>query len=81
MFNASNNAPGLGSVMLASFNILMDRITRSRLAGDPPDVLMLPHVGHVPLLDFDRADELIQLGRDAVDRQMPELESALDYLA
>ena len=81
MFNASNNAPGLGSVMLASFNILMDRITRSRLAGDPPDVLMLPHVGHIPLLDFDRADELIQLGKDAVDRQMPELESALEYLA
>ena len=81
LFHASNNAPGVGSVMLASFNILMDRITRSRLAGDPPDVLMLPHVGHIPLLDFDRADELIQLGRDAVDRQLPELESALEYLA
>jgi len=81
LFHPSKNAPGLGSVMLASFNILMDRITRSRLAGDPPDVLMTPQAGHIPLLDFDRAEELIELGRNAVDQQMQELESALTYLA
>ena len=81
LFHASENTPGLGSVMLASFNILMDRITRSRLAGEPADVLMLPHVGHVPLLAFDRADELIRLGGEAVDRHMPEIEHAIEYLA
>ena len=81
LFHASENTPGLGSVMLASFNILMDRITRSRLAGEPADVLMLPHVGHVPLLAFDRADELIRLGGEAVDRHMPEIEHAMEYLA
>ena len=76
-----DNAPGVGSVMLASFNILMDRMTRSRLAGDPPDVMVLPKVGHVPLLDFDRADELINLGRDAADAAMPEIERAMEFLA
>lgn len=81
LFHANENTPGVGSVMLASFNILMDRITRSRLAGEPADVLMLPQVGHVPLLAFDRADELIQLGRDAVDQHMPQIESAIEYLA
>lgn len=81
LFHATGNAPGLGSVMLASFNILMDRATRSRLAGDPPDVLLTPEVGHIPLLDFDKADELIALGRAAVDHQRPQLESALEYLA
>ena len=81
LFQSNNNAPGLGSVMLASFNILMDRVTRSRLAGDPPDVLVLPRCGHIPLLDFDRADELIQLGREAIDRQMPKIESAIEYLS
>ena len=80
LFNANPNAPGVGSVMLASFNILMDRITRSRLAGDPPDVMITPHVGHIPLLDFDRADELIGHGRDAVDEALPQIESALKYL-
>ena len=76
-----DNAPGVGSVMLAAFNILMDRMTRSRLAGDPPDVMVMPKVGHVPLLDFDRADELIKLGRDAIDEAMPEIEQSLEFLA
>ncbi|MEO1136386.1 MAG: patatin-like phospholipase family protein [Pseudomonadota bacterium] len=79
LFNAGS-APGVGSVMLASFNILMDRITRSRLAGDPPDVLITPQVGHIPLLDFDQADELIKRGRLAIDNAMPQIESAMEHL-
>ncbi len=78
---SADNAPGVGSVMLASFNILMDRITRSRLAGEPPDVMLTPKVGHIPLLDFDRADELIKLGREAADNAMPEIERAMKFLA
>ncbi|GAB4528897.1 MAG: patatin-like phospholipase family protein [Amphiplicatus sp.] len=81
LFRASGPAPGLGTVMLASFNIVMDRITRSRLAGDPPDVLVTPAVGHVGLLEFDRAGELIALGRRAVDDQADVISSALDLLA
>lgn len=81
LFRPSENAPGVGSVMLASFNILMDRITRSRLAGDPPDVLITPKVGHVPLLDFDKADDLIRHGREAVDECMPSIEKAIEHLA
>jgi len=59
----------------------MDRVTRSRLAGDPADILVMPEIGHIPLLDFDRADELIQLGRDSVDAQRETIENALTYLA
>lgn len=80
LFQGSASAPGVGSVMLASFNILMDRITRSRLAGDPPDVLITPQVGHISLLEFDKAAELIALGRQAVDDMRPQIESALEYL-
>lgn len=81
LFNASGPTPGLGSVMLASFNIVMDRVTRSRLAGDPPDVMITPQAGHVALLDFDKAEELIALGRDAVDEEWPRIERALKFLA
>lgn len=80
LFQGSASAPGVGSVMLASFNILMDRITRSRLAGEPPDVLLTPQVGHISLLEFDKAAELIALGRQAVDDMRPQIESALEYL-
>jgi NTE family protein len=80
LFHPSDNAPGVGTVMLAGFNILMDRVTRSRLAGDPPDVQVMPQAGHIGLLDFDRAEELIQLGREAVDYSMPRIEKTVEVL-
>lgn len=81
LFAPTGPAPGLGTVMLASFNIVMDRITRARLAGDPPDVLVTPQVGHISLLDFDRAEELIALGREAVDYSAPRIARAIEFLA
>lgn len=78
IFRQQDTGPGLGSAMVASFNIVMDRITRSRLAGDPPDVQIMPQAGHIGLFDFDRADELIQLGREAVDYSLPRIETALN---
>lgn len=54
-----------------------DIIAGSRLAGEPPDVSINPRVGHVGLLDFHRADELIELGEAAVERAMPEIHDAI----
>lgn len=80
LFGTGDKTPGLSEVMLASLNIVMDRLTRSRLAGDPPDVSILPQIGHIALLDFDKADELIKLGEEAVDHQMSHIEQALTIL-
>lgn len=80
LFHASENAPGVGTVMMAAFNILMDRVTRSRLAGDPPDVQITPQAGHVGLLEFDRAEELIQLGREAVDYSVARIDRTMETL-
>ena len=57
----------------------MDSLYR-RLAGDPPDVTIAPRVGHIGLLDFDCAEELIKCGEDAVERSMPFLQDALAIL-
>ena len=58
-FGGSPDKPGLTGVMMESFNIIQDRITRSRLAGDPPDVMIAPRLGHIGLFDFHRG----QIGR------------------
>jgi NTE family protein len=50
------------------------------LAGDPPDVTIAPRVGHIGLLDFDCAEELIEQGEAAVERSMPFLQDALTIL-
>ncbi|MEO1152074.1 MAG: patatin-like phospholipase family protein [Pseudomonadota bacterium] len=73
--------PGLGEVMFSSFNILMDRTTRSRLAADPADVLITPDVSHVPLIAFEEADALIALGRKSVDDSLEAIEQAIEMLA
>ncbi len=72
---------GLFSVMLASLNIIQDRLARSRLAGDPPDVQIEPRIGHIGLLEFDRATECIEEGVAAVERALPTLKDALAVLS
>jgi NTE family protein len=69
--------PSTFNVMVTSLNIIQDRIARSRLAGEPPDVTINPRIGHIGLLEFDRADELIRAGEQAVERAMPEIQDAI----
>lgn len=70
--------PGLLNVLASSINIMQDRITRSRMAGDPPDVMLKPRLAHLGLLEFDRAAEAIEEGRACVKRMLPTLRSVLD---
>ncbi len=68
-----DGAPGIANAMMDAFNIAQSRISRSRLAGDPPDVLITARLGKIGLFDFHRADELIAAGRDAARRAMPSI--------
>jgi NTE family protein len=81
LFGRENSGPSLFGVMVQSLNIMQDRITRSRLAGEPPDVAINPRVGHVGMLEFHRAAELIDEGRAATERMLPELRDAIALYA
>ncbi len=70
---AAADAPGMFDVMADSLTIMQERITRSRMAGDPPDLRLAPRVAHIGLLEFDRADEAITEGRASVRRMLPAL--------
>jgi len=70
-------SPGMASVMIDAFNIVQDRIARSRMAGDPPDITVSPRLGKLGLFEFHRADEAIALGREATLRAMPEIMETL----
>jgi NTE family protein len=71
--NGEPVAPGLMTSMVNAFDILQDRIMRSRLAGDPPDALVQVRVGKVGMFEFHRADELIALGREAIRKAAAEI--------
>jgi len=71
--------PGMLDVLASSVNITQDRITRSRMAGDPPDILIEPHLAHIGLLEFHRAEEAIAEGRDCIKRMQPAIEYTMKY--
>jgi NTE family protein len=62
----TQKAPSMFDVVASSINIMQTRITRSRLAGEPPDVLITPRLAHLGLMEFHRAPIAIEEGRRAV---------------
>jgi len=76
----AGKGPKLGSVMMGTLNIVMDRISRSRLAGDPPDVFIAPRIGHIGMLEFAKADELIERGYRAMQHEIPLIHSVIETL-
>ncbi len=81
IFGRTNGAPGMSAVMMDAINITQDRIARSRLAGDPPDITIGPKLGSIGLFDFHRACEAIELGARAADKHVEEIRIAVRALA
>jgi NTE family protein len=73
VFGRTDNGPGISRVMMEAFNIVQDRIARSRLAGDPPDVIIQPRLPTFGLFDFHRADALIECGVAATRREIEDI--------
>ena len=67
---AGDARPGFSTVMIEAFNIMQDRLTRMRLAGDPPDVHITPHIGHIGWLEFHRGAEAIAVGKAAAEKAL-----------
>ncbi len=67
--------PGIFDVIVGSIDIMQDRLTRSRMAGEPPDIHIKPRLSHIGLMNFDASAETISEGREATLRQREELES------
>ncbi|MBV1869883.1 MAG: patatin-like phospholipase RssA [Gammaproteobacteria bacterium] len=70
----SRAPPSLIETMAASINITQDHITRSRMAGNPPDIMLCPRLSQIGLLEIDRGDEAITEGKRCVERLLPEIE-------
>jgi NTE family protein len=74
-------APGAARVMFDAFNITQDRISRARLASDPPDVMVTPRLAEMGLFEFHRAAEGIALGREAARAALPEIRRIIEGAA
>ena len=67
--------------MVEAFQVMQDRITRSRLAGDPPDVMISPRLGRINLFDFHRAKDIIASGAEATEKAMESIAEAIAALS
>jgi NTE family protein len=74
--NDEEPKPGLIYAISSAVNIFEDRITRSRLVGDPADVILSPKVGDIGILEFQRAHEAIEKGREAVQDALHDIRRA-----
>ncbi|MEN8723226.1 MAG: patatin-like phospholipase family protein [Alphaproteobacteria bacterium] len=81
LFGSDEDKPGMGTVLVASFNIMQDRLARNRLAGDPADVNIAPRIAHIGLSEFDKAEDAIARGREAVAPALPYIREALRVLS
>jgi len=69
----STDMPSMLDVLATSLNIMQVRITRSRLAGEPADVMIRPHLADIAMMDFHRAAAAIAEGQRAAEQALPQL--------
>ncbi|MBB4187884.1 NTE family protein [Sinorhizobium terangae] len=71
---------GMTSVMVQAFNIIQDRISRARLAGDPPDLALHPKLNDIGLSEFHRAGEAIDRGYYEAKAKLAEIRRMQEVL-
>lgn len=80
-FLGRQGSPGIPTVMVEAFNVMQDRITRARMAGDPADVLISPKLGGVGMFEFHRAAEAIAIGAEATEKAIEGITEAVTALS
>jgi NTE family protein len=67
--------------MVEAYNVMQDRITRARLAGDPADIMISPRLDRIGLFDFHRARDAIELGAEAAERALETIDQTIAALS
>ncbi|MDH5632716.1 MAG: patatin-like phospholipase RssA [Gammaproteobacteria bacterium] len=74
--NGDIDSPSLVDVVIDSIDIMQQRIMRSRMAGDPPEILIRPQTSAIGFLEFYRGNEAIDAGIAAAAKAQNELQQA-----
>lgn len=75
---AQPKPPSFFDAIAGSVNIMQDRIAKSRMAGDPPDVLLSPRLAHIGLMEFHRSEDAIKIGYDLTVQKMDQIRYAIE---
>jgi NTE family protein len=72
--------PSMLDVVANSINIMQVRISRSRMAGDPPEAIVTPRLAHLGLLDFHRSKEAIEEGERAAEHALHGIKALFSHV-
>jgi NTE family protein len=67
------DTPDIIDTVMASINIMQERITRINLAVEPPDVLVQPRLGALKMMDFDQVELAIEEGHIGMKEKMEDI--------
>ncbi|WP_417448792.1 patatin-like phospholipase family protein [Kordiimonas sp.] len=78
-FEPDNDRAGRAPMRTARLGIalLLRSLSRVRLEADKPDHIIAPAIGHIDVMDFRKANELIALGRLATEAVLPDILAGL----
>ena len=79
--NRSDRRVSVTGTMVQAFNIIQERISRARLAGDPPDLALHPRLSDIGLSEFHRAGEAIDRGYQETMAQIAALKRMQEVFA
>lgn len=74
---APAETPSMLDVLTSSLNIMQMRITQSRMAGEPADVVIRPRLNDVAAMDFHLASPTIAEGERAAEFALPHIRDVL----
>src|SRR5438874_5650757 len=74
---AGPSIPSIFEVFNTALDIVEQRVARSRLAGEPADILITPLLPNFGTMEYHRAKEAIAEGRVAVERMAPLLDQLI----
>jgi NTE family protein len=69
--------PSIFEVFNTALDIVEQRVARSRLAGEPADVMITPLLPDFGTMEYHRGNEAIAEGRAAVERMLPLIDQVL----
>lgn len=79
LLHRPDRGPQQYEVINSAIAIMSDRITKSRLAGEPADVLLTPSLAEIGAMQFYKAADAIEAGRATVEMMRPAIEMSLGH--
>lgn len=70
--------PDIIETIMTSISVMQERITRTNLAVDQPDILIQPRLGDLKMMNFDQVEHCIQEGYISVKEKLDDIYPLLE---